>query len=169
MDFNKSVIHKFTSHNFNLWKLKMEYFIIERELKDVMNDNNPDTMKQEDWDKMNAKAIALIGLNLFNSMLMNVTMASTTKGLWDRLRKLNASKSLVNLTFTGKKLYALKMKDGDRVTDHLNVFNSFVNQLKAFGNLVKDVQQCIFLLCILPDSWNNVIVAISGSIEVENL
>jgi hypothetical protein len=46
MDSNHSRIDKFTSHDFNLWKLKMEYFLIEKESKDVsMKENNLDTMK----------------------------------------------------------------------------------------------------------------------------
>jgi hypothetical protein len=82
---------------------------------------------------MNDKAIALIGLNLSNSVLMNVSRETTTNKLWDKLGSPYEVKSLVNLIFLWKKLYALKMKDGDRVIDHLNSFNPLLNQLKAIG------------------------------------
>ena len=49
------------------------------------------------------------------------------KALWDELGTLYQSKSLVNKLFPRKKLYNLRMKDGDSVTEHLNAFNTVVN------------------------------------------
>lgn len=40
-----------------------------------------------------------------------------------------------------EKLYALKMKDGDRVIDHLNAFNAFLNQPKVINDEVKSNEQ----------------------------
>jgi hypothetical protein len=54
---------------------------------------------------------------------------STPKYLWDNLGKLYQSKSLVNNLFLGKKLYNLRMRDGDSVVEHLNAFNTIVSQL----------------------------------------
>jgi len=48
---------------------------------------------------MNDKAIGLIGLNLSNSMLMNVSGETTTKKLWDKHGLLYEAKSLMNLIF----------------------------------------------------------------------
>jgi len=41
------------------------------------------------------------------------------KDLWDKLETLYQYKSLVNKLFLQKKLYNLRMKDGDSVTKHL--------------------------------------------------
>ena len=51
-----------------------------------------------------------------------------TKDLWDKLGILYQSKSLVNKLFLQKKLYNLRMKDGESVTEHLNDFNTVVRQ-----------------------------------------
>ena len=53
------------------------------------------------------------------------------KALWDKLGTLYQSKSLVNKFFLWKKLYNLRMKDGDSVTDHMNAFNTVVSQLSS--------------------------------------
>jgi len=58
------------------------------------------------------------------------------------------------------------MKDGDRITYHLNAFNALLNHVKAISGKAKDNQS---LLCCLSDCWENLIVAISRSIMVENL
>ena len=49
------------------------------------------------------------------------------KALRDKLGTLYQSKSTVNKLFLWKKLYNLRMKDGDSVTKHLNAFNTVVS------------------------------------------
>jgi hypothetical protein len=56
-----------------------------------------------------------------------VSREATTKELWDKLGALYQSKSLVNKLFMWKKLYNLRMKDGDSVTKHMNDFNTMVS------------------------------------------
>jgi hypothetical protein len=86
----------------------MEYLLIGRKHKEVvMKDMKPNIVKREDWEKINDKVISLIGLNLSNSMLMNVSWEITTKKLWDNLDSLYEVKILMNLIFLWKKFYAL--------------------------------------------------------------
>jgi hypothetical protein len=56
-----------------------------------------------------------------------VSKEATTKDLWDELGKLYLSKSLVNKIFLRKKLYNMRMRNGDSVEEHLNVFNTVVS------------------------------------------
>eukprot|EP00253_Pinus_taeda_P028713 PITA_28713 len=58
------------------------------------------------------------------------------KALLDELGTLYQSKSLVNKLFLWKKLYNLRMKDGDSVTEHLNAFNSM--KCKKEGHFKRD-------------------------------
>jgi hypothetical protein len=58
-----------------------------------------------------------------------VSEEATTKDLWENLGKLYQSKSLVNKLFLRRKLYNMRMRDGDLVEEHLNTFNTVVSQL----------------------------------------
>ena len=55
------------------------------------------------------------------------------------------------------------MEDGDSVTDHLSVFNTLVNQLFSVDIKMVEEDKCIILLCYLPNSWDNMVVAIGSS------
>ena len=56
-------------------------------------------------------------------------MDTTAKELWESLIRIYEDKSLVNKIYLMRQLYTLKMKDRTSVHDHLNVFNSLVNEL----------------------------------------
>lgn len=85
------------------------------------------------------------------------------KALWDKLGTLYQYKSLVNKLFLQKKLYNLRMKDGDSVTEHLNTFNTMVSQLSSVEIKISDEDKCISLLCSLRDSWDSLVISIGSN------
>eukprot|EP00253_Pinus_taeda_P020546 PITA_20546 len=88
---------------------------------------------------------------------------ATVKALWDKLGTLYQSKSLVNKLFLRKKLYNLRMKDGDSATEHLNAFNTVVSQLLSVDIKISDEDKCIRLLYSLQDSWDSLVIAIGSN------
>jgi hypothetical protein len=135
-------IENFNGKNFELWKLKMEDLLVDKDQWIVLDPGTqpigtPSTstqatgtqptstpatsMSKEDWEKLN-KIASTIRLCLTDSVLLNVSGESTAKELWDKLGNLYQSKSLVNKLFLQKKLYHLRMEDGDSVTEHINAF-----------------------------------------------
>jgi hypothetical protein len=85
-------------------------------------------------------------------VLLNVSGESIAKELWDKLWNLYQSKSLVNKLFLRKKLYHLRMEDGDFVTEHLNAFNTLVIHLGFVNIMIAEEYKCITLLCSFLDS-----------------
>ena len=120
----KIEIEKFNGQSFELWKLKMEDLLVDKDQWIAVDPGTkPTTMSDEDWKKLDRKAKRKICLFVSDSVLLNVSGEATAKNLWENLGTLYQSKSLVNKFFLRKKMYNLRMKYGDLATEHLNAFN----------------------------------------------
>ena len=124
----KIEIEKFNGQSFELWKLKMEDLLVDKDQWIAIDlGTKPTTMSDEDWKKWDRKEKSTIHLCISDLVLLNVSREAMTKNLWDKLWNLYQSKSLVNKLFLRKKLYNLRMKDGDSMTEHLKAFNIMVS------------------------------------------
>ncbi|KAJ0104740.1 hypothetical protein Patl1_17959 [Pistacia atlantica] len=90
---------------------------------------------------MDQKVKGLIRICLEDSILTNVMDQDTANGLWQKLENMYLSKSLVNVLFGRKKLYNLRMHDGDSFATHLDEFNTLVNQLLAVDVQLIEVEK----------------------------
>ena len=82
-------IKKFNGQNFELWKLKMEYLLVDKEQWATVDlGTKPTTMSLEDWEKLDRKVRRTIFLCLSDSVLLNVSIESSVKRLWEKLGNL---------------------------------------------------------------------------------
>jgi hypothetical protein len=125
---SKIEIEKFNGKIFELWKLNMEDLLIDKDQWVVVEPGTkPTCVSIEDWMKLDRKEKSTIWLCLSDLVLLNVSREATTKVLWDKLGALCQSKFPVNNFFLRKKLYLVRMNDGDSMTKHLNSFNIVVS------------------------------------------
>ena len=118
--------------------------------------------------KLDRKAKSTTWLCISDSVLLNVSGEAMTKNLWVKLGILYKYNSMVNKLFLQKKLYNLRMKDGDSVTEHLNAFNTVVSQLSSVYIKISDEDKCISFLFSLPDSWDSLVIAIGSNTTTLN-
>ena len=85
----KIKINKFNAKSFELWKLKMEDLLVDKE-QWIMVDQGiaPKIMSAKDWKNLDQKAKITIHLCLLASILLNVSWEAKTKALWDKLGRL---------------------------------------------------------------------------------
>jgi hypothetical protein len=160
-------IKKFNGKSFELWKLKMEDMLVDRDQWIMVDPGTvPTITSTDDWKNLDWKVKSTIQLCLSDSILLNVSKEATTKNLWDKLGKLYQYNSLVNKLFLIRNIYNPRMRYGDSVVENLNAFNTIVSQLVSVEIKISDEDKCISLLCSLPDSWDSLVVAIGSNTTI---
>jgi hypothetical protein len=67
------------------------------------------------------------------------------------------------MIFLKRQLYNLCMKEGKKIVDYLNKFNTLLVQLTSMGVKFESEGKAITLLCSLPESWDHFLTSISFS------
>jgi hypothetical protein len=124
--------------------------------------------KDEEWEILDRKALGTIQLSLAASVAFNISKEKTMKGLMEALAKLYEKPSASNKVFLMKILFNMKMSEGGSIADHLNDFNMVTNQLSSVKVDFDDEVRALLILCSLPESWNNLVMAVSNSISGSN-
>ena len=142
-----------------MWKIKIhDVLVLHGQHKALLGrDKKPTTMSNEDWEEMDMKAVSSSRMCLADNVIFNVRGEKTASGLWAKLESLYQSKSLLNRILLKKRLYSLKMKEGAKVSEHLNTFNDILSQLESIGVKMDDEDKAVTLLCTLPDSYDNLV------------
>jgi hypothetical protein len=125
----KFEIEKFNGkNNFEIWKVKMHDLLVQQGMVKTLlgKEKQPATITNEDWDEIDARALSAICLCLADDVLFNIVVEKTPANLWMKLEILYMTKSLTNKIFLKRQLYSLRMKEGTKITDHLNTFNTLL-------------------------------------------
>jgi hypothetical protein len=79
-------IEKFNGQNFELWNLKIEDLLVDREQWVVVFPGTiPIGMSMKEWEKLERRERSTIRLCLADLILLNVSGEDSTKKLWDKL------------------------------------------------------------------------------------
>ena len=103
-------------------------------------------------------------MTLTKNVAHNVATEKTTVGLMKVLLDMYEKPSANNKVFLMKKLFNLRMQEGASVVEHMNNFNTVVNQLVAVGIKFEDEVCALILLASLPNTWESMRTAVTNSI-----
>jgi hypothetical protein len=132
-EYGKFRVAKFNGQNYQLWKMKMEDCLYQKDLFLPLGEitKKPMTMKDEVWEVIDRKALGMIQLILEASMDFNISKEKKMKEMMDILANLYEKPLVSNKIFLMKRLFNMKMSEGGSIEDHLNEFNTDTNQLSS--------------------------------------
>jgi hypothetical protein len=87
----------------------------------------PTSMKGEEWEILDRKALGMIRLCLTMSVAFNILKEKTIEHMMNALDKLYEKPLASNKVFLMKRLFNMKMSEDGFVVDHLNEFNMVTN------------------------------------------
>ena len=120
------------------------------------------TMKDEEWEVLERKALGTIRLCLASSVAFNISKEKIIEGVMNILSKLYEKPSTSNKVFLMKRLFNMKMSVGGFVANHLNEFNMVTGRLSYVKVNFNDEVRDLLILCSLPESWNNLVMFVSN-------
>ena len=98
-------IEKFNGESFELWKLKMEDLLVDKDQWITVDlGTKPTKMSDEDWVHLDQKEKITVRLCILDLVLLNVFREAMNKTLLVKLGNSYQSKSLVNKLFLLKRL-----------------------------------------------------------------
>jgi hypothetical protein len=170
LEYGKFRVEKFNGQNYQLWKMQMEDYLYQKDLFLPLGGvaKKLTTMKDEEWEILDKKALGTICLILVASVAFNISKEKKTKDLMDMLAKLYEKTSLSNKVFLMKRLFNMKMSEGGSIADHLNEFNTVTNQLSSVKVDFDDEVRALLILCSLPQRWNDLVMVVSNCVSGSN-
>ena len=126
-------ITKFDGSNYSYKRMQMEDFLFNKELHLPLG-SKPEGMKVQDWNLLDWQVLGVIRLTLSKNVAHNIAKEKTTVGMMQALADMYEKPYATKKVYLRKKLFNLKMSESGSVVEHLNSFNTVVNQLVSVGS-----------------------------------
>ena len=111
------------------------------------------------------RALAIIVLAVDPSLLYLLGDPKDPRAVWQKLEQQFQRKSWSNKLQLRRKLYALKLKEGESVNEHIKAMSEVFEALAAIGDAVTEEDRVVHLLASLPDSFNVLVTALEAQSE----
>ena len=164
-----SGIEKFDGTDFAYWRMQIEDYFYGRKLHLPLLGTKPKAMKAEEWALLDRQVLGVIKLTLSRSIAHNVIKEKTTTNLMKALSGMYEKLLANNKVHLMKKLFNLKMAENASVAQHLNEFNTIINQLSSVEIDFNDEIRALIILASLLNKWEAIRMAVSNSTEKEKL
>ena len=111
------------------------------------------------------RALAIIVLAVDPSLLYLLGDPKDPWAVWQKLEEQFQRKTWSNKLQLRRKLYALKLKEGEPVNAHIKAMSEIFEALAAIGDAVSEEDRVVHLLVSLPDSYNVLVTALEAQSE----
>ena len=114
------------------------------------------------WDAGDAKALAAIGLNIDNSLLLHISECDSALAAWESLKAQYEDPILSNVISLRRELYHKQLYAGEDCLVHVNGLQRVADRLKGIGKPVDDLELAMVLLVSLPPSFEMLVTSLES-------
>jgi len=157
--------------NYPTWKVQIKMQLMKEELFDIVSgtETAPDSTDGVNFRKFSVrrdKALAYIVLSIDTKLLYLIGDPVHPTEVWNKLENTFQKKTWANKLKLKRQLYNLKLKEGDKVQDHLKAFSELFGELAVIGNALEDEDKVITLLASLPASFSPLVTTLEALEQV---
>ena len=174
-DTSRSPLVPLTGTNYPTWKVQCKMALLKDNLWGIVTGTEteprrPDQGGDEGTHKKfvvrRDKALAIIVLAVDPSLLYLIGDPEDPKDVWKKLQDQFQRKTWANKLALKRRLYALRLEDGEPVQDHIKSMTEIFSELAVVGDPVENEDQVVQLLASLPESFDMLVTALETSTEV---
>ena len=160
--------------NYATWKVQCQMALMKDNLWNIVTGAEV-APPEEERDKharylaKRDRALAVIVLSVEPSLLYLLGEPVNPQTVWEKLRNQFQKKTWANKLSLRRRLYSLRLKDGDSVQDHIKALTEIFNELSIMGDPVTEEDRVVHLLASLPDSFGMLVTALESSAEVPKM
>ena len=160
--------------NYPTWKVQCRMALMKDGLWSIVN--GTETIPEEREAEKRAKfmtrrdrALALIVLSIEPSLLYLLGDPEDPVVVWKKLSDQFQKKTWANKLGLRRRLYSLKLKEGESVQEHIRKMTEIFEELAVIGDPVKEEDRVVHLLASLPESYNMLVTALEANSEVPQM
>ena len=160
--------------NYPTWKVQCRMALMKDGLWSIVSGSEraPAAAKADKYAKFVARrdrALAIIVLSVEPSLLYLIGDPEDPIIVWQKLADQFQKKTWANKLELRRKLYSLRLRDGDSVQDHIKTMTEVFDSLSVVGDPVSEEDRVVYLLASLPDSYSMLVTALETNAEVPKM
>jgi hypothetical protein len=135
-------------------------------------ENAPPDREAERLAKFGARrdrALAIIVLSVEPTLLYLLGDPEDPVVVWKKLLDHFQKKTWANKLELRRRLYSLKLREGDSIQEHMKKMVEVFEELAVIGDPVQEEDQVIHLLAGLPESYSMLVTALEANADVPKL
>ena len=166
----KTVLIPLNGKNYPTWKVQCRMALMKDSLWGIVSETEvaPGGDNAEGQTKFFARrdcALAIIVLAVDPLLLYLLGDPEDPKAVWKKLEEQFQPKTWSNKLQLRRKLYALKLKEGGSVNEHIKTMSEIFEGLAVIGDVVSKEDRVVHLLASLPESYNVLVTALEAQSE----
>ena len=160
--------------NYSTWKVQCRMALIKDGLWGIVNGSEAapdetDADKHAKFVSRRDRALATIVLSIDPTLLYLIGDPEDPVVVWKKLANQFQKKTWANKLELRRKLFSLRLKDGDAIQDHIKAMIEIFDELSVIDEPVKEEDRVVQLLASLPDSYNVLVTALEANAEVPKM
>ena len=160
--------------NYPTWKVQCRMALMKDGLWNIVNgiETAPpasDADRRAKFATRRDRALAIIVLSVEPSLLYLIGDPEDPITVWKKLGNQFEKKTWANKLELRRRLYSLRLKDGDPVQEHVKNMTEVFDSLSVVGDPISEEDRVVHLLASLPDSYNVLVTALEASEDVPKM
>ena len=165
----KTVIVPLNKKNYPTWKMQCQMALVKDSIWSIVNgtETAPAT-DGEAWRKFmgrRGRAPAIIVLAIDPTLLYLIGKPKDPQAVWARLEGQFQRKTWANKLQLRRKLFALKLKEGESVNEHIKSMSEIFKALAVIGDPTGDEDKVVHLLASLSNLFDMLVTALEAQLE----